>query len=107
VRELGCRGRVYMSDIRNAVKPLVARRLTNLVATDDTVVAEYTGRGTNTGTLQTPMGEIPATGRSVEIRFCDVVEFRGGEMAGGRSYYDLAGMMPSSGLAPEPAGTTA
>lgn len=73
--------------------------VTSLIATDGGVAVEYTGRGTNTGPLASPEGEIPATGRSVEMRFCDVWEFRGSRLAGGRSYFDMASLMGQLGLA--------
>lgn len=73
--------------------------ITNLVAAEDGVAVEYTGRGTNTGPLATPEGEVPATGRSVEMSFCDVWEVRSGRIAGGRSYFDLAALMGQLGLA--------
>src|SRR5438128_7650640 len=37
----------------------------------DTVVAEFVGRGTNTGQL----GPMPATGKSVELPYCEVYHF--------------------------------
>jgi steroid delta-isomerase-like uncharacterized protein len=70
-------------------------------------VAEFTGRGTNTGPLASPAGELPATNRSVEVRFCDVLEISGGKVTGGRSYWDMATMMTQLGMMPEvPAGAT-
>jgi len=77
--------------------------ITNLVASDTAVVVEYVGRGTNTGPIASPEGEIPPTGRSVEMRFCDVWEFREGRLAGGRSYFDMASLMAQLGLSSEPA----
>lgn len=73
--------------------------VTSLIATDGGVAVEYTGRGTNTGPLASSEGEIPATGRSVEMRFCDVWEFRDGRPTGGRSYFDMASLMSQLGLA--------
>ena len=52
--------------------------VTNLVATDDQVVVEFTGRGTHTGPLHGPAGAIPATGRKLELHFVDVHQIRGG-----------------------------
>lgn len=72
--------------------------VTKIVASDDAVAVEYTGRGTNTGPMAGPDGETPATGRSVEIAFCDVWEFRDGRLAGGRSYFDMASLMGQLGL---------
>src|SRR4029453_10441831 len=46
-----------------------------LIASGDDVVVEYTGRGTHTETMSTGMGDIPATGRSVTLQLCDVMEF--------------------------------
>lgn len=74
---------------------------------DGFAVAEFTGRGTNTGPLATPMGELPATNRSVEVNFCDVIEISGGTITGGRSYWDMATMMTQLGMIPEqPAAAT-
>ncbi len=80
--------------------------VTNVIASDDQVTVEFTGRGTHTGPLQTPAGAVPATGRRVEISFCDVIKMQGGKVAGLRTYFDLATMMRQLGLlqAPEPAG---
>lgn len=76
----------------------------NLIGAGDTVVVEYIGRGTNTGPMQTEQGQMPPTGKSVQLEFCDVVEIKGGKMAGGRSYFDSGSMMRQLGLIPETAG---
>jgi steroid delta-isomerase-like uncharacterized protein len=80
--------------------------LTNLVASGDTVVTEYTGRGTNTGPLRTPEGEIPPTGRSVELAMCDVSRVEGGKIVAARSYYDSSSLIRQLGLLPEAAGAS-
>ncbi|WP_165372403.1 ester cyclase [Nocardioides iriomotensis] len=67
----------------------------------DTVVVEFTGQGTHTGTLATSMGDIPATGRSMTLKLCDVIEFRDGLIARQRSYFDTGSMMAQLGLLPE------
>ena len=67
--------------------------ITNLVAAGEWVVAEFTGRGTHTGALRGPVGEIAATGRPVAVQFCDVVQIRNGKIVGGRSYFDSATLM--------------
>ena len=75
---------------------------------DGFAVVEFTGRGTNTGPLGTPAGELPPTNRSVQVKFCDVLEISGGKIKGGRSYWDMATMMTQLGMMPEvPAGATA
>ncbi len=71
-----------------------------LVVAGDTVVAEYTGTGTHTGPLQTPEGEIPATGRSGSLKLCDVYVIRDGRIAEIREYYDTLAIMTQLGLMP-------
>jgi steroid delta-isomerase-like uncharacterized protein len=72
-----------------------------LIASGDHVVVEYTGRGTHTGTLRTSMGEIPATGRSMTLELCDVIEFKDGKVQNQRSYFDTGSMMAQLGLSSE------
>ncbi len=69
-----------------------------MVASGDTVVVEFTGRGTHTGTLVTSMGDIPATGKSVTLKLCDVLEFRDEMLVRQRSYFDSGSMMAQLGL---------
>jgi steroid delta-isomerase-like uncharacterized protein len=78
----------------------------NLVDGGDCIVAEFTGRGTHTATFVTSMGSIPATGRSVTVKICDVVEFRDGKITNQRSYFDSGSLMAQLGLADEKAATT-
>lgn len=71
------------------------------------MVVEFMGRGTHTGPLHTPTGDVPATGRRVDLPFCDVHRIEDGKITNGRSYFDLATMMRQLGLMPEvPAGMT-
>lgn len=71
----------------------------------DTVVVEFTGRGTHTGTLVTPMGSVPATGHSVTLHFCDVLTMRDGKIARQNTYLDTGSMMAQLGLAGQQATT--
>ena len=70
----------------------------SIVAEGDRVVVEYTGRGTHTGTLKTSMGDIPATGRSVTLTMCDVIDLEKGKVKAQRSYFDTGNMMAQLGL---------
>ena len=70
----------------------------NAVVSGNTVVLEMTWRGTHTGPLQSPAGEIPATGKTVEIRACEVVEIEGGKAKSIRHYLDMTTMMQQLGL---------
>lgn len=69
-----------------------------VIESGDQVVVEFTGRGTHTGTLVTSMGEIPATGRSVTLQFCDVMEFDDGKIRSQKTYFDTGSMMAQLGL---------
>jgi ketosteroid isomerase-like protein len=60
--------------------------------------------GTNTGPLQTPTGEtVPATGRSLRLRACDIVTIDGGMVISHRFYYDQLDMFEQLGLLPDTA----
>jgi len=74
--------------------------ITNLFATEDQAVVEFIGRGINTGPLHMPTGDVPSTGRSAELRFCDVYRISNGKIVSYRSYYDALGFMQQLGLIP-------
>lgn len=74
--------------------------ITNLFATEDEAVIEFIGRGTNTGPLHMPTGDVPPTGRPVEMRFCDVYRIKHGKFVSYRSYYDTLGFMQQLGFIP-------
>ena len=58
--------------------------------------------GTNTGSLTGPNGEtIPATGRRVRSRECDVVTVENGVVTSHRFYFDVQDWLTQLGLAPE------
>jgi steroid delta-isomerase-like uncharacterized protein len=70
----------------------------DVIASGDHVVVEFTGRGTHTGTLATPAGAIPATGRSVTLQLCDVLEFDNGRVRAQRTYFDSGSLLAQLGL---------
>ncbi len=71
-----------------------------MYAGEDFAVVEYVGRGTHEGTFRGPAGEIPPTGRHVELLFREIHCFRDGKIFSTRSYFDVAGMMAQLGLLP-------
>lgn len=77
-----------------------------VVSSGDSVVVEFTGRGTHTGTLVTSMGSIPATGRSVTLHLCDVLDFSNGKIRAQHSYFDTGSLMAQLGLMAEQSATT-
>jgi steroid delta-isomerase-like uncharacterized protein len=70
----------------------------NAVADGNTVVLELTWRGTHTGPLQTPGGTIPATGRSIEFRACQIQEVADGRVRSTRHYFDMATLLQQIGV---------
>jgi steroid delta-isomerase-like uncharacterized protein len=64
----------------------------------DAVATQFRGQGTQTAPLQTAMGEIPATGRTVDIPFCEVFQLQGGKVARVDSYFDVATMLRQLGV---------
>ena len=83
-------------------RPRVTRgpRSSNLFAAGGRVASEHIGRGTHTGPFVTAAGTIPATGRPIELRICEIYEVRGGKIARLFAYYDSATMMRQLGLLP-------
>jgi predicted ester cyclase len=70
------------------------------------VVVEFTGRGTHTGALVTSAGSIPATGRSVTLKLCDILEFTDGKIRRQRTYFDSGSLMAQLGLTTQPTATS-
>ncbi|HYX83638.1 MAG TPA: ester cyclase [Gaiellales bacterium] len=71
--------------------------------TDDVIVVEGVFTGTHTGTLAGAAGEIPATGRSLRLPFCDIFQARDGRLVEHHVYYDQMAMLTQLGLVPTPA----
>lgn len=58
--------------------------------------------GTNSGPLPGPAGEtLPATGRSMRLRTCDIATVEEGVIVSHRFYYDQMDFMSQLGLLPE------
>jgi steroid delta-isomerase-like uncharacterized protein len=72
----------------------------NLIAGDNGAVIEFIGSGTHTGPLMSPAGEIPPTGKRVEMPFCEVFRIKNGKIVGGAIYFDMATMLQQLGLMP-------
>ena len=64
------------------------------------VTAEFIARGTHSGPLSTPKGEIPPSNNKVELRLCDVIRIRDGRAYGSRIYFDMLSLMRQVGQVP-------
>ena len=74
-----------------------------LHSVDDVAVEEGTFTGTHDGTLHTPAGDIPPTGRPVEVGYIQVLRFRDGKHASFNLMFDRLLMLEQLGLVPAPA----
>lgn len=69
------------------------KEVTNQIASDEQVVSEFTLKGTHDGSLRTQAGEIPSTGRSIELEVVEVVSIRDGKVASITNYSDTSTLM--------------
>ena len=67
---------------------------------DDVAVEEGTFTGTHNGVLHAPTGDIPPTGRSVEIGYIQVLRFREGKHTSFHLMFDRLLMLEQLGLVP-------
>jgi len=79
--------------------PDASTEVTLVVDGGDWVATEHTGRGTHTGPLPTPQGEVPASGHSVELKFGEFFQLRDDKVAALRAYWDSASLMRQIGAA--------
>lgn len=72
----------------------------NIFTQGNTVVVEGIFSGTHDGTLKTPMGDVPATGRRVSGEFIQVFEVDRGLVKRDHLVYDQVQLMTQLGMAP-------
>jgi ketosteroid isomerase-like protein len=72
----------------------------------DLAVQEARFTGTHTGTLHAPSGDVPATGRRVDLRYTAVQTVREGRVTSFHLYFDQVDLLTQLGLMPAPAATT-
>ena len=73
----------------------------NSVESGNCVAVEMRMTGVNTGELMMPDGtKVPATGKSVEMYGCQVMEFDGDKITKSSQYYSMMSMMAQLGLMP-------
>src|SRR5262249_27721405 len=69
---------------------------------DQVVIEEGTFRGTHNGVLRGPSGDIPSTGRPVDVAYVQVLRFRGGKHASFYLLFDRLSMLEQLGVPPAP-----
>jgi steroid delta-isomerase-like uncharacterized protein len=103
-------GRAY-EGVEDAIAALVAWKaafpdgagtVERVVSAGDLAVAEVRWRGTHTGPLATPDGEVPATGRPIDLWGSMWAVWVDGRMTHQRNHLDVLTMMVQLGLVPAP-----
>jgi steroid delta-isomerase-like uncharacterized protein len=77
--------------------------VSSVIAAGDRIVVEGMYRGTHTGPLATPEGEVPPTQRALSLPICDVFEVSAGRITSVHAYYDRMTFAAQLGLIPDPA----
>src|SRR6202795_2616859 len=72
----------------------------NIFTAGSTVIVEGVFTGTHGGTLKTPMGDVPATGRQVKGEFVQILEVDRGLVKRNSLLYDQVQLMTQLGMAP-------
>lgn len=68
--------------------PDINNQITAWIETDNDVALEQTITGTHRGTLTTPFGTLPPTGKQVRWETADIVRTRNGLITSWHSYFD-------------------
>ena len=71
-------------------------------AAGNTVIVEGVFRGTHNGTLKTPMGDLPHTGRKVEGEYVQIIDVDRGLIKRSHLIYDQVQLLTQLGMAPTP-----
>ncbi|MHB8646226.1 MAG: ester cyclase [Thermomicrobiales bacterium] len=76
--------------------------LDSAVESGDTIAVEGRFTGTHTGPLAGPSGDVPPTGRKLDLPYCDVFQVKDGRITAHHVYYDQITFMTQLGLMPAP-----
>ncbi len=80
--------------------PRPPSRILSTAESDDTVALEARFTATHTGPLASPDGDIPPTGKAVNLAYADVLRFAGGRIRSEHVYFDQLGFLTQLGLMP-------
>jgi steroid delta-isomerase-like uncharacterized protein len=64
----------------------------------DTVTLELRWRGTHNGPLNLPTGKVDSTGKTIDMRACQVIELASGKTRSIHHYFDMATMLRQLGI---------
>lgn len=80
--------------------PDVTGKVTAALADGGTVALEVTWSGTHTGPLASPSGEIPATGKPIQVTSSLWYQVEGDRVENLRNHLDVLGMLTQLGVLP-------
>lgn len=89
--------RQFMAGFKNAFPDLVIHHK-NVFENGNQVAIEMEGVGTHTGALETPAGAIPATGKHVVFKVCEIHKYDGDKISSIHNYQDSGSLMRQLGL---------
>jgi steroid delta-isomerase-like uncharacterized protein len=75
--------------------------IVNVFAGEEWTAVEFIARGTHTGPLAGPQGPIPATHKKLDLRFCELLRIKDGQIDLAHLYFDAATMLRQLGLLPQ------
>jgi steroid delta-isomerase-like uncharacterized protein len=90
-----------------AAFPDMRLEVRRLVEDGDSVATEVRFTGTHTGPLAMPTGELPPTGRKLDMDAADFLTIQDGQISNWRVYIDGMTFMRQLGVLPEPATASA
>ena len=90
----------YASYFDNWIKgfPDGTGEITHLIGDEDEAVAEVIATGTHQGSFNLPGQTVEATGRRLDLPFCQIFEIEDGKITKIHSYYDLTTIFRNLGL---------
>jgi steroid delta-isomerase-like uncharacterized protein len=77
--------------------PDASGEVTNALETGDSAILEIRWSGTQSGPLEMPDGELPASNKRAEVHACQVFRVEGDRIAESRHYFDMATMLQQLG----------
>lgn len=80
--------------------PDVRMKVTNVIGSGDLYCAEFSLNGTHSGPFTGPAGEIPATGKKVNVPSCDVINFKNGKIQSLNCYFAATVLLGQIGALP-------
>jgi ketosteroid isomerase-like protein len=93
--------RAFGETFRRAA-PDARLNLRSAVEGDTRIAIEGSFTGTHTGPLATPQGDVPPTGRAIDLPYADFLEIRAGRIVAHHTYYDQLAFLGMLGLLPAP-----